>query len=527
MQDMSGRKTTKISMSDAVWDSVRSVLPVVGWVPGDTKGDKLYDAIISGDTAYADRLKGTYKDEDAATSAIRKALRNNDPRIHEAAELEIAGEYAESKELIKKIAAEGNFTENDIDVAVNAEVSKLSPNEEEDSAEKEKTTFDAKNYVSAIIGGGNKNIAAVHDDIIATKVANGQTEKEAEESLLSSAKSELKKRYVEKELTKQQVMNILSKHMGMDSDDVTELVNKWSMKVVLGIEYDSIKDQFIEGKVTESKAIEWRVRYGSEAQKDAAATVTKWKCEKETGIPYDEVKDEFLDGNITESKAIDMMIKYGGKKQKDAEQTVSEWKAEKETGVAYSKIKESFMDGEISESKAIDMYMEYGGKSQDEAEDSVAALKFEKDYGFSYSSKKQAYIDGEITESTLRKALSEYGEKDDEDVEDVVRAYNWLKQNPKYDLSESEAVSYTKPIEDYGISVCDAGIDPDTFVEYRERAGKCKGVDKNGDGKADTNTVKYEKLDVINSLPLTPKQKDALYFLNGWKASKLYQAPWH
>ena len=157
----------------------------------------------------------------------------------------------------------------------------------------------------------------------------------------------------------------------------------------------------------------------------------------------------------------------------------------------------------------------------------MAALKFEKDYGFSYSSKKQAYIDGEITESTLRKALSEYGEKDDEDVEDVVRAYNWLKQNPKYDLSESEAVSYTKPIEDYGISVCDAGIDPDTFVEYRERAGKCKGVDKNGDGKADTNTVKYEKLDVINSLPLTPKQKDALYFLNGWKASKLYQAPWH
>ena len=56
---------------------------------------------------------------------------------------------------------------------------------------------------------------------------------------------------------------------------------------------------------------------------------------------------------------------------------------------------------------------------------------------------------------------------------------------------------------------------------------ECKGVDSDGDGKADPNTAKDQKLAVIDSLPISNDQKDFLYRLNNWAESKLYQAPWH
>ena len=54
-----------------------------------------------------------------------------------------------------------------------------------------------------------------------------------------------------------------------------------------------------------------------------------------------------------------------------------------------------------------------------------------------------------------------------------------------------------------------------------------KGVDADEDGKADRNTVKNQVMDVIDDLPITNKQKDTLYFLNGWAKSTLHKAPWH
>jgi hypothetical protein len=60
-----------------------------------------------------------------------------------------------------------------------------------------------------------------------------------------------------------------------------------------------------------------------------------------------------------------------------------------------------------------------------------------------------------------------------------------------------------------------------------ERRKSCKGVDSDNDGKADFGTVKTQVMEVINSLPITRAQKDALYYLNGWPASKLNEAPWH
>jgi hypothetical protein len=40
-------------------------------------------------------------------------------------------------------------------------------------------------------------------------------------------------------------------------------------------------------------------------------------------------------------------------------------------------------------------------------------------------------------------------------------------------------------------------------------------------------TKKSDRMAVINSLPISTYQKDALYFAEGWRRSTLHEAPWH
>ena len=263
------------------------------------------------------------------------------------------------------------------------------------------------------------------DAAMAELTSHGYKEKE----VLSEVKSRIGEWYKKGEISKQQATNMLTRYFDMDSDEVTETVNKWSSKVV-------------------------------------------------TGIDFNDIKEEYLDGNITDKRAIDMYVRYGGYTQDDAAETVTKW-------------------------------------------------RFEKTYGFAYSDRVDAYKKGDISASEMRNALIEFGGMTEIEADNNIRAYEWMKKNPQYDLSVSDVLSYTKPIEDLGYSVEDYGISPDVYVEYKDKASKCKGVDADGDGRADSNTVKNQKLEIIDALPLTNEQKDALYYLNGWAKSKIRYAPWH
>ena len=162
----------------------------------------------------------------------------------------------------------------------------------------------------------------------------------AEKDVLSQVKSQIGDWYKDGEITKQQTINMLTKYMDMDSEEITATVNKWSSKVV-------------------------------------------------TGIAFEDIKDEFLQGNITAQRAIDMYVLYGGYTKDKATEMVNKWRAEKETGVAYDDIKDAFMSGEISQGDAKNMYITYGGYSVQEAAEKVAVLSFVKKYpecyGISYA----------------------------------------------------------------------------------------------------------------------------------------------
>ena len=179
-----------------------------GWT-GEEKStkDSLYQAIINGDKGKIEVLKSTYKTEDAYEQALRKALRENDSRIREAAQARIDSDIAKYSAIVREIKAEGNFSQDTIVAAVNAEINLInkeakeqnaSGNDEiEDTEEKATSIYKASDINAAFDNGDTNTALAIIEDLVSTKVANGMTEKEAKSSVKSSMTSYWKPLFLE------------------------------------------------------------------------------------------------------------------------------------------------------------------------------------------------------------------------------------------------------------------------------------------------------------------------------------------
>ena len=317
---INGEKTTGAGIGSAVKEAVTG--------KEESNGQQLYEAMLSGDATQIERVKGRFKDQKAIDSAIRTALRDNDPRIKEAAEARYNGDIAGYMRIAKEIIAEGHFKQDDIVSAINSEITALKKGEGTTSAStssnKVESIYEVADYYSALEGRDQATAYAVKEDIIKVSIANGKDRDEAEADFNSKFASHLR--------------------------DVYEV------------------------------------------------------------------------GGITDYEARNMLINYGGKSEEQAYSKVQYW-------------------------------------------------AFKKKY-------------------------------------------------PDYDLTEDAVTKYYNDVEHSGISI-------DVYYDYTLRKSKCKGVDANGDGKTDSGSVKSEVMAIINSLPISNYQKDVLYYLNGWSASTIWQAPWH
>ena len=293
------------------------------------KNNALYNAIANGDKERLEVLRKGYKDDKAYETAVRKALRENDSRIKEAAEARIDGNIAEYARIVKAIKAEGFFSQDTIVASVNAEINAINKGESSSSnsstEDKASSIYKIDDYYASIIGGDQASAYVVKEDIINIDVANGKDRDEAESSFNSKFASYL--------------------------------------------------------------------------------------------------REEYEKGNLSGQEAERMLVNYGDKSEEEAASKVQYWEF------------------------------------------------------------KQKYPDYD-------------------------------------DLSEEAVTKYYDKVEPYGINI---GV----YYDYSKQRSKCKGTDANGDGKTDSGSVKTEVLRVINSLPISSSQKDALYYLNGWSAKTIYEAPWH
>lgn len=116
-------KTTKMSAWDKIYDAVIDSIPF--GINDKSKYDRLYAATVGGDKEYQRRLEGSYGSETEKNSAIRRALRDNDPRIREAALAMNAGNDKQHDTIYKAIVAEKHFSSENISKAIEAEADML------------------------------------------------------------------------------------------------------------------------------------------------------------------------------------------------------------------------------------------------------------------------------------------------------------------------------------------------------------------------------------------------------------------
>ncbi len=223
-----GERTTGAGIKEAIKE---------GWTGEKTSNaQQLYEAILSGDQAQIDRVKGRFEDQDAINAAIIKALRENDSRIKQAAKDHRNGNLRGYSDYIDTIVAEGHFDADIVKSAILAEekafnnkinnaaeakargddeeykkiirelresyrgiysqdeivnLVKKAQNEQlvtdDDEDTHEVTSKYSTSDVNIAFESGDTAMAKeVITDLVNTKMANGKTEKEAKASIRSS-----------------------------------------------------------------------------------------------------------------------------------------------------------------------------------------------------------------------------------------------------------------------------------------------------------------------------------------------------
>lgn len=176
-------------------------------------------------------------------------------------------------------------------------------------------------------------------------------------------------------------------------------------------------------------------------------------------------------GEISKKQATDMLNKYTDMSDEDITKMVNKWSAVVVTGIEYDDIDDEFMAGKITASRAIEMYMRYGGMAKEDATEKVTALSFVKEH---------PSLEGENVSYSFVAGYTEYCE-------------------PK-------------------------GIDVKVAYDVWKYAGS---MESEKDDRGEIIVSKKEKvLEYVDSLDLSRKQKDALYYALGYAKSTIKDAPW-
>jgi hypothetical protein len=124
-----------------------------------------------------------------------------------------------------------------------------------------------------------------------------------------------------------------------------------------------------------------------------------------------------------------------------------------------------------------------------------------------------------LDEAGAEKMLQEYAGMDEEESAEKTSYWAFIKAHPQYrgDLSQSNVEKYHEFAEP-------AEIPLEVFVQYVNGTSGLETIrDEWGD---EVKSKREQVLEVIDSLPLTWQQKDALYLAAGYAESKIWDVPW-
>ena len=213
-----GRESTVLSIQHAVEDSI--------WKGSKSAGDRLYEALVSGDSEYAKRLRDNYKNDNAYHTAVRNSLRDHDSRIWEAAVAWNSNDMDTYFHIAKEIKGEKHFIQDDIVLAIRAEANSMA--EKNQSSSGKVNGYFTNEKLGAAMGQNNVSMAdTIRKDLIDTAVANGKSREDAEESVHSTARTQLKELYANGSITGANTEKMLVKYGGMETEEAKSRTKAW------------------------------------------------------------------------------------------------------------------------------------------------------------------------------------------------------------------------------------------------------------------------------------------------------------
>lgn len=226
--------TTKMSIGHSLEASAIDILPDVLLKPLEEFGllkdkdvqDKIYDAVMAGDTKYIDRLRKGFDSDKEFNKQLRWGLRDNDERIEEAVIARHEGRFTEYENLIKEIVADG-FDRQNVITAIEAETFAMFPEEEEESGETIKGMYNAEDFLTAYNKKNTTAMNGIRADIIKTYVAKGKTEDEAESKFHSAIYAATREEYEKGNISANAAKTILEQHSGRTEQKADAALTLW------------------------------------------------------------------------------------------------------------------------------------------------------------------------------------------------------------------------------------------------------------------------------------------------------------
>ena len=259
----------------------------------------------------------------------------------------------------------------------------------------------------------------------------------------------------------------------------------------------NIKYAYLDGYLTSEEATRELISKGiAEDENDAYFYIQEWDSGEDSYSRYDKIYSAMLKGESIDS-AVDELVSHGYK-EKQVKSTIK------------SGIGKRYKDGEISKQQAIDIltkYAEYFEMSGDDITKLVNEWSAKVVTGIEYNDIKSEFMDGNITKSRAIEMYVRYGGLSKEDATDKVSLYEFVKAHP---VADGVIASYNT-VKAYNEYCADVNVSVETFCDvWKYKSGK----------------KKEEILEYIDSLDLTRKQKNSLYYALGYAESNLWEAPW-
>jgi hypothetical protein len=264
-----------------------------------------------------------------------------------------------------------------------------------------------------------------------------------------------------------------------------------------------MKYAYLDGYLTEKEAIQELIDKGiADYENEAYWIAQEW----DTGdCAYEEIFDTVLNGGD-----------FAGEMARLTERGKTESQV---IGQVKSEIGEWYKTGKITRAQTEQMLDEYCEMSKDEIKSVVNKWSSTVVVGIDYEDIESYYVNGKITAQRAADMYVLYGGMTEKEAQQKITVIDFVQEHPR-----AKGISYNT-LSNY-LEYCEPkGVEVETFYEVYKHASNAES-DKDEHGNVISGSKKEKVLEYINSLDLTKKQKDSIYYAMGYAQSNLYQAPW-